>query len=215
MLAFMAGVVNSINLNSGRSQQRTPNIPMRVAGGNSTIDQAQVVFVGTNNHYDPNFQGAISATLNVLPQPGDVVLTEGEPYGGALKGSWIPEMAGVDTGEVTLRGWEDAGLYERATGIVRELSQDIQTLNILSGMSLGQLIKPVIEDLKQKISSGLATIDKVVLHERTRAMKAAVMSVLGNGLHEGRTVFVYAGAAHLTSSELGGMNSIKHVILEV
>jgi len=203
------------NTNTESIHHRTPSVPMHIRGGNSSLDEARVVFVGTDNHYDPGFQGRIAHTLQILPQPGDVVLTEGESFGG-LHGSWVPEMARVNTGEVTLMGWENSGLYDRATGIVREFSQNIQMLGFLSGMALGQLAKPWIDRLKQKVSNGKAEMDRVVLHERTSAMKSAVMNVLGRRLQETGTVFVYAGSAHLTGSELGGsINGVKHVVLGV
>jgi hypothetical protein len=191
---------------------RAPSVPMSVRGGNSTLEDADVVFVGTDNHYNPSFQRRIAHTLGVLPQPGDFVLTEGERFGG-LNSSWIPEMAQVDTGEVTLMGWENQGLYNRAIGVVNDLYLNIQMLASFGG--LGQFAMPLVERLKQKVAIGIKEMDRVVLHERTRAMKRSVMSVLGRSLKEDGTVFVYAGSAHLTGSELGGMNSVKHVVLGV
>jgi hypothetical protein len=196
-------------------QRKQAQIPMHVVGGNSTLAEAKVVFLGTRNHYNPIFQRKISKTLSILPQPGDVVLSEGESFGGRLKSSWIPEMAGVDTGKITMRGWENAGLYKEATGIAQGLFQDINVLNILSGLNLGQMVRPFIESLTQRINTGMANFDKVVWHDRTRVMKASIMNVLGHSLQENGTIFSYAGAAHLTGSELGGMNGIKHVVLEV
>jgi hypothetical protein len=210
----MENASNTHNLNSEGVQYRTPSIPMRVVGGNSNLGEARVVFVGTNNHYDPGFQSRIASTLHVLPEPGDVVLTEGEPFG-QLNSSWIPEMTRVDTGEVTMMGWENQGLYNSAGTIVRDLQNNQLNLAMLSSMGLGQLARPLIDGLKHKIDRGKSDFDRVVLHERTGAMKRSVMSVLGNRLQKGGTAFVYAGSAHLTGAELGGMGGIKHIVLGV
>jgi hypothetical protein len=73
-----------------------------------------------------------------------------------------------------------------------------------------------METLKQRISTGMALFNEVVWHERSRAMKAAVMNVLGHSLQTGRRLFVYSGAAHSTTSELGGtFDGIRHTVLEV
>jgi hypothetical protein len=193
----------------------TPKIPMKVVGGNSSLEEAEVVLVGTENHYNPAYQRQIARTLGILAEPDDIVLTEGEPFGNRLSGSWVPEMAGVNTSEVTLMGWENPSLYNKATGIVRDLSQDIQTYNALASMSLGQLVRPLIDGLKRRIEVGRTNIDRVVLHERTAAMKHSIMNVVSNVLQKGGTTYVYAGAAHLTNSELGGMGGLKYAVLEV
>lgn len=193
-------------------RRQVPSVPMHVVGGNSTLEEAQVVFVGTQNHYDTGYQGRIADTLNILPQEGDVVLTEGESFGGSLGSSWIPEMAKVD---VTMMGWENGGLYRRAGQIVDELQTNINMYNMIGRIGLGSLVKPLIDSLKQRINHGMKEFDQVVLTDRTRAMKGAVMNVLGKRLKTGGTAYVYAGAAHLTSEQLGGMGGVKHVVLGV
>ncbi|KXK26864.1 MAG: hypothetical protein TR69_WS6001000885 [candidate division WS6 bacterium OLB20] len=191
------------------------SVPMHVVGGNSSLEDADVVFVGTDNHYDKGYQRAIANTLGILPQAGDVVLTEGEPFGGGMSGSWVPEMAEVDTSTVTLSGWENAGLYRQAAGLVDRMSQDIGMYNAAVSLGLGSIAAPFIAGLKRRIEQHERDFDSVVLNERSRAMKRSVMSVLGNRLKDGGTAFVYAGSAHLTRSQLSGMGRVRHVVLGV
>ncbi len=209
----METISNPNNQNSEAVPHRTSSSPLPIVGGNSTLAEARVVFIGTNNHYDPGRQSRIANALHILPQPGDVVLTEGEPFG-QLNSSWIPEMDRVDTGKVTMMGWENPGLYNAAGDIVREFNQNQLNLAMIGSMGLGALARPMIDRIKHKIESGRSEFDRVVLHERTGAMKRSVMSVLGNRLQKGGTAYVYAGAAHVASGELA-MGSVKHVVLGV
>lgn len=202
-------------LNQAEVRPKPVTVPMHIAGGNSTLEEAQVVFLGTDNHYDTGYQSRISRTLQILPREGDVVLTEGEGFGKGLKSSWVPEMARVNTDKVTLTGWENTGLYNRATRIVSELQSNIYLYNAVGNMSLGQMAAPLLNRLKQRIDSARSSFDRVVLHERSSAMKRSVMSALGRSMQEDGRVFVYAGSAHLTGSELSGMGSVKHVVLGV
>lgn len=210
----MEGLKVSQTTEDAQEKRTYQSVPMHVVGGNSSLEEADVVFVGTDNHYDQGFQDRIADTLYVLPQQGDEVLTEGEPLG-AMRSSWVPEMAKVDTSKVGLSGWEDASLYKQAGTIVNDLSRDIATYNELGGMGLTAIAMVYVAALKKRIEAKMQDFDRVVLHKRSSAMKQAVFGALGRRLTDGGTVFVYAGSAHLTRSELSGMQNVKHTVLGV